>query len=307
MQLPRPCSAPLALGLAVASWLLAAAPQAMAEERALLLATTTSVQDSGLLDLLLPGFERQSGRAVRVVAVGSGAALRMGADGNADVVIAHAPEAEQELLASGALAKRTPFMENYFAIVGPPEDPAGVRSAATGADAMRRLAAAKALYVSRGDDSGTHQREQALMRAAGLDPAAPWSSVLRTGSGMGLTLQVAGEKRGYALSDLGTFLAFRERIGLAALTREAPDLRNVYSLLRVPRERHPRVDDAGAAALERFLTQPEAQQRIARFGVEKYGQALFRPLSGTQGAADPAAPDGARAAPPDAAPSAAAR
>ncbi len=254
---------------------------------ALILATTTSVQDSGLLDALLPDFQRQSGRELKVVAVGSGAALRMGVDGNADVLLTHAPEAEAKLLASGELAKRTPFMENFFAIVGPPEDPAGLRGAATGADAMRRLAAAKAVYVSRGDDSGTHQREQALMKSAGLDPAQAWAGVLRTGSGMGLTLQVAGEKRGYTLSDVGTFLAFRQRIGLEVLTGEAADLRNVYSLLRVPTQRHPKLDDAGAAALEAFLTQPETQQRIARFGVEKFGRPLFRPLSGAQPAARP--------------------
>jgi tungstate transport system substrate-binding protein len=202
----------------------------------------------------------------------------MGADGNADVVLAHAPEAEEKLIASGELAKRTPFMENYFAVVGPAEDPAKVRGAASGAEAMKRLAAAQAIYVSRGDDSGTHQREQALMKSTGLDPAKPWAEVLRTGSGMGLTLQVAGEKRGYTLSDIGTFLAFRERVKLENLSGESADLRNVYSVLRVSTKLHPKADDAGAAALEGFLTRAGTQQEIARFGVEKYGQALFHPL-----------------------------
>lgn len=264
---------PLLLGIALCAIAASAEPKPP-----LILATTTSVQDSGLLDALLPDFERQSGREVRVVAVGSGAALRMGVDGNADVLLTHAPEAEEKLLASGELAKRTPFMENYFAIVGPPEDPARVRGARSGAEAMKRLGAAKAAYVSRADDSGTHQREQALMRSAGLDPAQAWEGIQRTGSGMGLTLQVAGEKRAYTLSDLGTFLAFRERIGLEVLIGEAADLRNVYSVLRIPASRRPLLDDAGAAALEAFLTAPATQQRIARFGVEKFGTPLFRPL-----------------------------
>jgi tungstate transport system substrate-binding protein len=265
----------MALALSVALGALGAKAE---PEPALVLATTTSVQDSGLLDALLPEFEKQSGREVQVVAVGSGAALRMGADGNADVVVAHAPEAEAKRIASGEFAKRTPFMENYFAIVGPAEDPAKVRGASSGAEAMKRLAAARAIYVSRGDDSGTHQREQALMKSAGVDPAKAWSEVLRTGSGMGLTLQVAGEKRGYTLSDLGTFLAFRERVKLEDLSSESADLRNLYSVLRVSTQKHPKADDAGAAALEAFLTSAAIQQEIARFGVASYGRALFRPL-----------------------------
>ncbi len=256
-----------------------AAPLAGAEPpRALVLATTTSVQDSGLFDVLLPEFRRQSGREVQLVAVGSGAALRMGVDGNADLLVTHAPEAEEKLVASGELAKRTPFMQNHFAIAGPPQDPAGVRGAPSGAEAMRRIAAARAPYLSRGDESGTHQRERALLAAAGLDPATSWPGLQRTGSGMGLTLQVAGEKRGYTLTDIGTFLAYAKRIELEALTGEAPDLRNVYSVLRVSPGRHPKLDDAGAAALESFLLARETQERIASFGVEKFGQPLFQRL-----------------------------
>ncbi len=209
--------------------LLCAAGVARAEPAAsLLLATTTSVRDSGLLEALLPDFTGETGVRVRVVAVGSGAALRMGAEGNADVLLTHAPPGEEELVASGAVVARTPFMENHFVIAGPEQDPAGVRAASGPSDAYRRLAESSAPYVSRGDDSGTHRREQALMREAGLDPAGGWPGFRRTGSGMGLTLQVAGEKRAYVLSDIGTFLAFRDRTGLVALSKPDPELRNVY-------------------------------------------------------------------------------
>jgi tungstate transport system substrate-binding protein len=245
----------------------------------LLLATTTSVRDSGLLDALLPVFEERSGIHVQVVAVGSGAALRMGSEGNADALITHAPDRERELVASGAALARRPFMENHFVIAGPPEDPAGVAAAADAAEAFRRLARARAPFVSRSDDSGTHQREVTLFQAAGLDPSAGWEGFSRTGSGMGLALQVAGERRAYLLSDLGTFLAFEKRTGLRALSRPAPDLRNVYAVLRVSPERFPgRIRAEGARRLEEFLLDGDTQRRIAGFGVERFGRPLFLPL-----------------------------
>jgi tungstate transport system substrate-binding protein len=245
----------------------------------ILLATTTSVQDSGLLDTLLPVFLERTGIRVRVVAVGSGAALRMGADGNADVLVTHAPEGEESLVASGAALARRPFMENYFVIAGPSEDPANVRGAASAADAYRRIAASGAAYVSRGDDSGTHRREQALLREAGLGAEGGWPGFASSGGGMGLTLQVAGERRAYTLSDLGTFLAFAQRVDLAALSKPSPDLRNVYSVLRVDPERFAgRINAEGAQRFEAFLLDPDTQRRIGAFGRERYGRPLFRPL-----------------------------
>jgi len=245
----------------------------------ILLATTTSVQDSGLLDTLVPVFRERTGIRVRVVAVGSGAALRMGADGNADVLLTHAPEGEEALVASGAALARRPFMENYFVIAGPEEDPADVPGAASAADAYRRIAASGAAYVSRGDDSGTHRREQALLREAGLDEKGGWPGFASTGTGMGGTLQVAGERRAYVLSDLGTFLAFAQRVDLVALSKPLPDLRNVYAVLRVNPERFPgRVKAEGAQRFEAFLLDPDTQRRIGAFGRERYGQPLFRPL-----------------------------
>ena len=170
----------LVLALALALWLLPAllaGASAPAGEGALLLATTTSVRDSGLLDELLPLFRERTGIRVKTIAVGTGAALRMGSEGNVDALLTHAPEAERELVASGVLVSRQPFMENHFVIIGPPEDPAAVRAAPSAAEGFCRIASAGATYVSRGDDSGTHKRERALLGAAGLDPAAAGSSI----------------------------------------------------------------------------------------------------------------------------------
>ena len=263
----------LPLGLA----LVCCGPQP--DVREVVLATTTSVRDSGLLDALLPAFREQTGIEVRTIAVGSGAALRMGADGNADLLLTHAPERERELVSSGAVASRHALMENHFVIAGPPEDPAGLAAAESAAAAYRRLRDADALYASRADQSGTHLRERALLVAAGLDPDALWPNAFRTGGGMGLTLQVAGERRAYVLSDVGTFLAFRERTGLAILSGSEPALRNVYSVLRVSAARFPgRIRADEARALETFLLAPDTADAIARFGVERFGRPLFAPL-----------------------------
>jgi tungstate transport system substrate-binding protein len=261
--------------------LLAIAPGAVAEkdDGSLLLATTTSVRDSGLLDALLPVFAERTGITVQVVAVGTGAALRMGREGNADVLVTHAEAGELELVAAGAALARTPFMENHFVIAGPPEDPARVAEASDPADAYRRIAAAPAPYVSRGDDSGTHRREKALLAEAGLAEADAWTGFAETGSGMGLTLQVAGERRAYALSDIGTFLAYRERTGLERLSGEAAALRNEYSVLRIdPARLQGRIDGAAAVRFEAFLVAPETQRRIEGFGRDRFGAPLFQPL-----------------------------
>ena len=268
--------------LTVVCALVVAALPASAEpgSRPLLLATTTSVQDSGLLDVLLPLFEASTGIRVQVVAVGSGAALRMGADGNADVLVTHAPAEEEKLVASGAVLGRQPFMENYFVIAGPDADPAQVRDAATPEDALRRIAALPAPYVSRGDGSGTHLREQALLTAAGLDAKGGWAGFASTGAGMGQTLSVAGERRAYVLSDIGTFLAFATRTDLAELSKPAPSLRNEYSVLRVTPERFPgKIQAEPAARFAAFLLEPSTQHQIGAFGRERYGRAPFTPIA----------------------------
>lgn len=255
-----------------------------AAAESLILATTTSVRDSGLLDELLPDFKEDTGIEVRVIAVGTGAALRMGREGNADVLLTHAPTAEQVLVHEGVVRRRTPFMQNYFVIAGPAEDPAEVASADTPEVALRRIARAQAPWVSRADDSGTHKREVSLWQAAGLPPDVEWPGFQRTGSGMGLSLQVAGEKRAYLLSDIGTFLAFEKRTGLTALSKPADALRNVYSILQLDPARFDHaLKPEASASLEAFLTSAPVQARIAEFGRERFGRALFTPLF----AADP--------------------
>ncbi|MCL4685958.1 substrate-binding domain-containing protein [Myxococcota bacterium] len=251
-----------------------------AQPRRLVLATTTSVRDSGLMDALLPAFEAESGFEVELIAVGSGAALRLGALGEADVVVAHAPEEEQKLVASGQLVERRPFVHGYFLLAGPAEDPVGVAGAASATEAVRRIAAAPAPWASRGDESGTHGREQALLRAAGRDPATRWQGFLSTGSGMGQTLMVAGEKRAYVLTDRATFEAFRARTALAPLyARPDAALLNEYSVLRPnPEALEPgRVDVRGARRFADFLLSPATQRRIGDFGRTAEGAPLFTP------------------------------
>ncbi|MBW1884992.1 MAG: substrate-binding domain-containing protein [Deltaproteobacteria bacterium] len=247
--------------------------------RSMLLATTTSVRDSGLLDALLPEFTQRTGIEVRVIAVGSGAALRMGREGDADLLLTHAPTAEQVLVDAGIVRRRTPFMENHFVIAGPAVDPAGIKAMSTPEAALQAIARSQAAWVSRADDSGTHKREVALWKAAGLSPEASWEGLLHTGSGMGLSLQVAGEKRAYILTDIGTFLAFRERVDLVSLSTPSESLRNVYSLLQLDASNFDyALKTEEAEALERHLLSPDTQRRIGIFGQQRFGRAVFVPL-----------------------------
>ncbi len=239
----------------------------------IILATTTSTQDSGLLDVLVPRFEKERGIEVKVIAVGTGAALRMAARGDADVVLVHAPDAERRYVETGDLVGGRGVMHNDFVIVGPAEDPAGIRGRGSLRDVMRAIAA-RGTFVSRGDDSGTHTQELALWAAAGIDPG----SVPRreeTGQGMGATLNVADQKRAYTLSDRGTYLSLRQRLGLVVLFEGDPTLRNVYHVYVVNPARHPGVKHAGARAFIDFLVSGPIQRAIAAFGRERYGEPLF--------------------------------
>jgi tungstate transport system substrate-binding protein len=277
----NPARGPFALlGLSLLVVMAAFLPtRSNADDRSLILATTTSVRDSGLFDALLPGFTEQSGIEVRVIAVGTGAALRMGREGNADILLTHAPTAEQELVDEGVVTRRTPFMQNFFVIAGPAEDPADVAGAASPIDAIRRIATSQSNWVSRADDSGTHKREMNLFEAAGVAADADWKGFDRTGSGMGLSLQVAGEHRAYILSDIGTFLAFQKRIDLIALSKPADSLQNIYSVLQLDSKRFKRpIASAAAEAFERFLIDSTTQNLIAGYGNERFGRALFTPL-----------------------------
>ncbi|MGH7394683.1 MAG: substrate-binding domain-containing protein, partial [Candidatus Methylomirabilales bacterium] len=215
---------PLVVGLLIT---LLAAPAAVApQSRTILLATTTSTQDSGLLDVLVPLFEKKTGYTVKVIAVGTGQSLALGARGEADVVLAHAPELERKYVAEGSMVNRRPVMHNDFILVGPPADPAGTRGAPGAAEALRRIATRQARFVSRGDNSGTHNKERVLWKAAGVRAGGPW--YLETGQGMGATLVIASEKDAYTLTDRGTYLAFQKRLRLTLLLEGDAPLLNPY-------------------------------------------------------------------------------
>ncbi len=244
----------------------------------LTLATTTSTYDSGLLDAILPDFEAQTGVRVKVVAVGTGQALQIGRDGNADVLLVHAPALEETFVAEGHGVNREPVMYNDFVIVGPADDPAGVRSLQDAAEALRRIAEAQATFVSRGDQSGTHVKEMGLWEAAGIQPAGEWYRA--AGQGMGAVLTLADELSAYTLSDRGTFLARRETgLRLEILVEGDPRLFNPYHVMAVNPERHPNVHAREAEQFITWLISLPTQERIAQFGVDRYGQPLFTPDS----------------------------
>jgi len=244
----------------------------------LLLVSTTSTQDSGLLDVLLPAFTASTGYTVQVVAVGSGQALKLGEQGNADVILLHSPAAEKEFVANGFGVDRRLVMHNDFVMVGPPVDPARIRGAKP-VDALQKIASSSAIFVSRGDDSGTHVKELTLWKNAGLDPLGKaW--YLETGQGQGATLSIASEKGGYALTDRGTFLAYQSNVDLEILVEGDPFLLNVYHVITVNPEKHPNTNLAGAKAFADFITSGEGQQIIGEYGVEKYGKPLFFPDAG---------------------------
>ena len=241
----------------------------------LLLVSTTSTQDSGLLDVLLPAFTTKTGYNVQLVAVGSGQALKIAEQGNSDVILLHSPAAEKEFVANGFGIDRRLVMHNDFVIVGPPPDPAGIR-ATNPVEALKKIFASHVTFVSRGDDSGTHVKELALWKNAGLDPAGQdW--YLETGQGQGATLTIASEKGAYALTDRGTFLAYKSNIDLEILVEGDPFLLNVYHVITVNPEKWPNVNLEGAKAFADFITSSEGQDIIAGFGIEKYGQPLFFP------------------------------
>lgn len=242
----------------------------------LILATTTSTQDSGLLDVLVPMFEEQYGYRVKTIAVGSGQALRLGEEGEADVILSHSPEAEEQFMAAGHGADRRPVMHNDFVLVGPPDDPADAAGAPSAAQALARIASAGVRFISRGDRSGTHSKELSLWRATGVDPTgAPW--YVETGQGMGATLAVANDMRAYTLSDRGTYLAQRKNLNLAILAQGDPLLQNVYHVIVVDPNRHPSVNIRGARDFAAFITSPAAQEVIRRFGLDRFGEPLFVP------------------------------
>ena len=255
-------------------------PSSRTQSSVLILATTTSTRDAGLLDSLLPVFERRSGYRVKVIAVGSGQALAMGRRGDADVVLSHAPEAERLLVDSGYFVRRRLVMHNEFLIVGPARDSAGLRGLSDAAAAFRRMADRGAPFVSRGDQSGTHQRELALWKRAGL-PSPPRDAwYVESGQGMGATLQLADERRAYTLTDRATYLAWRDKLQLVPMVEGDSLLYNVYHVLELNPHNAARINVAGGGAFADFIVSPEAQALIGQFGKSRFGQSLFVPDAG---------------------------
>jgi tungstate transport system substrate-binding protein len=264
-------ASPTAVGRAQDS---AATPAATGDA---ILATTTSTADTGLLDALAPRFQEQTGYTLKPIAVGSGAALELGERGEADVLLVHSPVAEEEYMAAGFGTERRTVMYNDFVIVGPPADPAGIAEAESASDAMTRIATAQTTFISRGDDSGTHALERRLWEAAGITPEGDWYT--ESGTGMGDTLNIASERAGYTLTDRGTFLSLRDRLGLEVLLEGDPALLNVYHVILVNPENGRDIDTAAGRAFLDFLLTPETQEFIGGFGVDEFGEPLFTPCA----------------------------
>jgi tungstate transport system substrate-binding protein len=237
----------------------------------LLLATTTSTRDSGLLDELLPRFERESGCSVKTLAVGSGEAIELGERGDADVLLVHSPADEQAFMDEGHGASRKAVMHNDFVLVGPADDPARIREAEDAPSALARIAEQEAPFASRGDDSGTHAKELSLWEAAGIEPEGDW--YVETGQGMGETLTIAGQKQAYTLSDRGTFLA-TENLDSELLLEGGEDLLNPYHVIVVKAED---VNEACAREFSNWITSAPVQRAIGEFGKAEFGESLFFP------------------------------
>jgi tungstate transport system substrate-binding protein len=265
----------LAFVLAGAGLLAAGSAQA---GQAVILSTTTSTQDSGLLDVLVPLFEKKMGYTVKTISVGTGQALALGAKGEADVCLVHAPDSEKKYVADGLLVNRRLVMHNDFLIVGPAGDPAKIQGMSSAVEAMRRLAETKAIFVSRGDNSGTHQLEKKLWQEAKVEPAGAW--YLQAGQGMGATLGIASEKQGYTVTDRATFLAFKKRVQLVPLVERDRILLNIYSVLEPNPAKFPRLNAAGGKAFADFMISKETQEIIRTYGVDKFGEPLFFPDAG---------------------------
>ena len=244
----------------------------------IILATTTSTQDSGLVDVLVPMFEEQTGYTVQTVAVGTGEALKMGEEGNADVLLVHAPFSEVTFMDGGNGQDRFLVMHNDFIIVGPADDPAGIKDLVP-QEAFVAIFNSGAPFVSRGDDSGTHMKEASFWQKAELDPAGQaW--FLETGQGMGASLTVASEKQAYILTDRATYLANKDNLQLEILLEGNNTLLNVYHVITVNPDKSDKINYPGALAFANFMVDPATQEVIGQFGVEKFGQALFIPDAG---------------------------
>ena len=244
-----------------------------------ILATTTSTQDSGLLDVLIPTFEKATGYQVKTIAVGSGQAMAMGQRGEADVLLVHAPGAEKQFMAGDYGINRRFVMHNDFVVIGPPGDAAKIKGLKTASEALKKISTSGSLFVSRGDNSGTDQLEKKLWKDVGFEAKGKaWYQ--ETGQGMGATLGVAAEKKGYTLTDRATYLALKSRLGLDLLVEGDAALANFYHVIPVNPAKFPKVNAQGGRAFADFMVAKDTQETIAKFGADKYGQPLFFPDAG---------------------------
>ena len=244
----------------------------------LILATTTSTQDSGLLDVMIPDFEQRTGYTVKPVAVGSGEAMKMGQECNADVLFVHSPSAEKDFMSNNYGSDRRLVMHTDFIIVGPSLDPAGIKGSATAAEAFTKIADSKSPFISRADDSGTNAKELAIWKSANITPEGDW--YVETGQGMLATLTVASEQSSYTLTDRATYLANKDKLQLDILVEGDAVLLNVYHVIVVNPANCPTVNNVGAITFADYVVSPEAQRLIGAFGVDKFGSPLFTPDAG---------------------------
>ena len=258
--------------------LLTCGTAAFAASKTVILATTTSTQDSGLLDVLVPAFEKENGFQIKTISVGSGQAMKMGEKGEADVLLVHSPDAEKKFMTDGFGSTRRLVMHNDFIIVGPATDPAKIKGA-TAADALKRIVQAGTVFASRGDNSGTHAKEKGLWKAAGISPEGQkWYQ--QTGLGMGQTLNVAAEKKGYTLTDRATYLSLKKGLGLEILVEGDSKLLNIYHVIELNTVKWPKVNAQGGKAFADFMVTKKTQDIIRTFGVDKFGAPLFFPDAG---------------------------
>lgn len=246
-------------------------------QKTLRLTTTTSVNDSGLLEFLRPYILEEANIALEIVSLGSGAALEAGKRGDADVLLVHSPATEKTFVDEGYGIKRSTFMYNFFIIVGPSGDPAQIKDLSA-AEAFKKIESAKLPFISRGDNSGTHSKEKSLWKLAGLDAAVvstDTSFYVSAGSGMGATLTMANEKQAYTLTDLATFLSMKSKLSLNVIVSESPDLRNDYSIIVINPDKVSNVDVVAAKAFEEWMLSERALKLIAEYGKDTYGEALF--------------------------------
>ncbi len=264
----------LTVTLAILAW----GTVALAASKSVILATTTSTQDSGLLDVLVPMFEKESGLQVKTISVGSGQAMKMGEKGEADVLLVHSPDAEKKFMTDGFGVSRRLVMHNDFVIVGPASDPAKIKGTKA-AEALKRIAQSGIVFVSRGDNSGTHAKEKGLWKTAAINPdGQKWYQ--QTGLGMGQTLNVAAEKKGYTITDRATYLSLKKGLGLEIIVEGDSKLLNIYHVIELNPAKGPKVNVQGGKAFADFMVAAKTQEAIGRFGVSKYGAPLFFPDAG---------------------------